>query len=50
MCLLRKRTWGAACRVFVQESGAFVFTVQLKVRDSNPHSCVLLSQSKVGTD
>lgn len=33
------------CRVFVRESGTFVFMVQLKVRDSSPQ-CVLLSHSK----
>lgn len=26
------------CMVFVRESGTFVFMVQLKVRDSSPHS------------
>lgn len=44
--MLRKLSWSAACRVFVKESGAFVFKVQLKVRDSSHHSCVPLSQSK----
>lgn len=50
MCLPRKLSWGVACGAFVRESGAFVFTVQLKVRDSGPHSCVLLSQSEEWTD
>lgn len=35
MCLLRKLSRGVAGRAFVRESGAFVFPVQLKVRDSS---------------
>lgn len=50
VCLLRKLLWDAPRRVFVQESGAFVLRVQLRGRDSNPRSCVLLSQSQGGTD